>query len=135
MTFIPMLQFQGNCAAAMARYAEIFEADDLTLLRYFEGPEEANLPRSDHVMKAEMKVAGSILRGMDFPPGLVGDPQAAVAINWQVPDMQEGQRIYNLLAKDGWPILPFGTSAWAKGFGLLRDPFGTHWMIICDLEI
>jgi len=135
MAFIPMLQFQGNCAAAMTRYAEIFEADDLSLLRYFEAPPEAKFPPSDLVMKAEMRVGESLLRGMDFPPPFPGEPQAAVNVTWHVSDFNEGKRLFDLLSKDGWSIVEYGPNHWASGFGLVRDTFGTHWMIVCGLKL
>lgn len=130
MTFIPLLQFQqGRCAGAMARYAEIFKAERLSVLRYFEAPPEAGMPASDLVLMAEMQVGGAILRGMDFPPGFPGEPQAAVPISWSVPDAEEGHLLFDLLAEEGWVLMPYRELYDKRSVGLTRDRFGTYWMI------
>ncbi|SPH24223.1 hypothetical protein DEA8626_03273 [Defluviimonas aquaemixtae] len=129
MSFSPYLHFQGTCAEAMRMYADLFGATDLTLIRYSEAPEEAGLPKgSDRIMHAHMTVGGSTLMASDFPEG-IGDPQKAVSVSFSVPDAATGEAIYERLLKEGDEIMAYGETFWSPGFGMVRDKFGTHWMI------
>ena len=33
------------------------------------------------------------------------------------------------LAEEGSIVVPYGPTSWSPGFGMLRDRFGTHWML------
>ncbi|MCA8878758.1 MAG: VOC family protein [Rhodobacteraceae bacterium] len=131
MSFDPYLHFQGDCAAAMEWYADIFGADDLFMMRYSEMP-EAPPPMADsnRVMHSTLTLGGRILMASDFPPGEEGDPQKAVSISHMVPDLDHGQRIFNRLREGGHEIMGWSETFFAEGFGMLRDKFGTHWMIM-----
>jgi hypothetical protein len=39
------------------------------------------------------------------------------------------QRVFDLLADGGAVIMPFAPTFWSDGFGMLKDRFGTHWMV------
>ncbi|QYK41046.1 MAG: VOC family protein [Paracoccaceae bacterium] len=128
MAFVPLLQFDGTCADAMAFYARIFQAE-LSLTRYFEVSEGAGLPASDRVIQAELVLDGARLLGMDLPDGVPAMPQQGVVVTWRVPDAAAGQHLFDLLLDGGFAIMPYGPTVWAEGFGMLRDRFGTHWLI------
>jgi PhnB protein len=50
-------------------------------------------------------------------------------VNHAVPDIEAGQRIFDALAKGGEVTMPYGPVFFSKTFGMLRDRFGTNWMI------
>lgn len=134
MSFDPYLHFQGNCAEAMAFYAEVFGADDLMMMRYGEAPEAPPGPPLDEagrqlVMHAALMKDGRALMGSDYPPGMEGMPQASVSISRSVSDLAAGQTLFDRLAEGGAVIMPFAETFWAEGFGMVKDRFGTHWMI------
>lgn len=130
MGFSPYLHFQGNCAEAMAFYAKVFGATDLSMMRYSEAPPDAGMPAgSTRIMHAQMTAGGSPLMASDFPDGMAGDPQQAVTISYDVPTVAEGRALFDRLVAGGAPIMPFAQTFWSPGFGMLKDRFGTHWMI------
>lgn len=130
MGFEPYLHFQGTCAEAMAFYADLFGASDLFIQRYREMPgAPPELAGSDLVMHSVMVVGGLLLMGSDFPPGVEGEPQAAVSISRSAPDLATAQRLFDALAEGGAVVMPLQPTFWSTGFGLVRDRFGTHWMI------
>jgi PhnB protein len=128
MAFLPLLQFDGQCAEAFRFYARVFQGE-LSLTRYFEVTEAARLPPSDRVVYAELAVGEALLLGMDFPLGLPAPDGRHGAINWRVADVETGQHLFDLLLDGGFPIVPFGPNAWSAGFGMLRDRFDTIWVI------
>lgn len=134
MSFSPYLHFQGNCAEAMQAYANIFGAKDLQIMRYKDAPPSAGLPpgsgSSDKVMHAHMTVGGQQLMASDFPDHMAGDPQAGVSVSHSVTDVAQGRAVFDRLADGGSVIMPYGPTFFSKGFGMVKDRFGTHWMIM-----
>ena len=47
----------------------------------------------------------------------------------QLDDEKEAKRIYDAFSDGGSVTLPLGPTFWAKSFAMLRDRFGTPWMI------
>lgn len=94
-------------------------------------PEAGPVVPSRRIMHAHLVLAGGAsLMASDFPEGMPGEPQAAVSISHAVPDVASGTRLYDRLGKGGTAIMPFGPTFWSPGFGMLKDRFGTHWMLI-----
>jgi PhnB protein len=129
MTCVPYLHFQGDCAEAMAFYAEVFGSEPPRLMRYTDAPPSEEIGRSDKVMHAELTIGAGKLMGSDFPPGMEGEPQRAVSVMHPVADAETGRRIYQRLREGGATIMDFAPTFWSQGFGMVRDRFGTHWMI------
>lgn len=129
MTFKPYIHFQGNCAEALTFYAEVFGAE-LTLFRYRDMPDAPpDFADCDLVMNAELVAGAHSLYASDFPPGETGDPQQALSISHDAPDLAQAQAIFDRLTEGGTVIMPFEATFWSPGFGMLKDRFGTHWMI------
>ncbi|RAI03433.1 VOC family protein [Acuticoccus sediminis] len=130
MSFTPYIHFQGNCREAMTRYAEIFGAK-LNIITYNDAPEGQTVPRSDRVMHSDILTeTGSLLMASDFPEGMEGAPQAAVTISRIVDTEPEGRDVFGQLSEGGTVIVDYGPTYWSQGFGMLKDRFGTHWMVM-----
>jgi len=130
MGFEPYLHFQGNCAEAMAFYAKLFGASDLFIQRYREMPDApAELAGSDLVMHSALVAGGMVLMAADFPPGVEGEPQKGVSISRSAPDLASAHRLFDALAAGGTVTMPIQPTFWSTGYGMVRDRFGTHWMI------
>ncbi len=130
MAFDPYLHFQGNCAEAMTAYAALFGATDLAMMRYAEAPEATPaMTASTSVMHAAFTVDGRVLMASDYPPGMASFPQASVTISHTVPDWDSGKRVFDALADGGQILMPFGETFWASAFGMVKDRFGTSWMV------
>jgi PhnB protein len=134
MAFVPYIHFRGNCAEAMRFYADVFGAEPPVLMRYSEAPQNEGMPASDGVMHAELTLGSGKLMASDYPSGMPGDEQKAVSVMHPVADPGAGQRIFDRLAEGGQVVMPFGPTFWSRGFGMVRDRFGTHWMIAAPGE-
>jgi PhnB protein len=129
MTFTPYIHFQGNCAEAMQFYADLF-GGELTLFRYSEMPDAPpNYAKSDLVMNCHLRTETASFYASDFPPDEAGEPQQAFSISHDAPDATQAKAIYDRLMEGGTAIMPFGPTFWSPAFGMLKDRFGTHWMI------
>lgn len=129
----PYLHFQGRCADAMAFYAQLF-GGDLIVTRWSDAP--AGTPQkieSDRVMHSRLDLPdGTRLMAGDFPPGFDGDPQKAVSVTHVVRDAAEGRALCDRLTEGGDVIEPYGETFFSPGFGMVRDRYGTHWMILTE---
>jgi PhnB protein len=65
----------------------------------------------------------------DYPPGEAGNPQTAFSVSHTVRDVAAGQAVFDRLLQHGAAVVPYGPTFWASGFGMVKDRFGTHWMI------
>ena len=129
MSFDPYIHFQGNCRAALTAYQALL-GGTVEFMGYGDAPGATDdMKASGLVMHATLNLNGRILMASDFPPGFAGDPQKAVTISQIAPDMAEAKRVFAALAEGGEIIADFAPTFWSDGFGMLKDRFGTHWMI------
>lgn len=126
MPLSPFIHFQGNCAEALAAYARIFGAPPPQMMAYPDTP-AGQPPR---IMHAQVEIAGSPLMASDFPHGSEGDPQQAMSVAVTLPDVAGAQAAFDGLAEAGAVIDAFGPTFFSPGYGMLKDRFGTHWVVL-----
>ena len=124
------LTFDGNCAEAM-RFYEKTLGGTLKLMTHGESPMAAETPpeAKDRIMHAHLDLGDRVLMASD---AMLGQPGQAMngfhlSLNYDAPE--EGKRVFDLLADGGKITMPYGKTFWAEGFGMLRDRFGTPWMV------
>lgn len=130
MSFTPYLNFDDTCEAAMRFYADVFGATDLMIMRFSEAPDDVGLPDNNLVMHAQFSADGHVLMASDTPPGVAFQPQASVAISHATKSVEAGRAIFDKLADGGAVIMPYEATFFSSAFGMLKDRFGTHWMIM-----
>jgi PhnB protein len=130
MSFDPYIHFQGNCRSAMTAYQAVF-GGKLDLMPYSDAPEgPPEMKTSDRIMHAALTLpSGRMLLASDFPPDMAGDPQQAVSISHTAETIDAARSTFDRLAEGGAMIMPFAPTFWSDGFGMLKDRFGTHWMV------
>ena len=129
MSFDPYIHFQGNCRQALTAYQAIF-GGRVDIMEYDAAPDATpEMKASGLVMHATLILGERMLFASDFPPGHAGDPQQAVSISHIAPDDTEARRIFAALAEGGAVIMDYQPTFWSDGFGMLKDRFGTHWMV------
>ena len=130
MSFMPYVHFDGTCAEAMAFYALVFGATDLQLMRYSDAPAGTpDMPPTDRIMHSQLSANGGTLMASDYPPGMPAQTQTGFSVMTTPATVPEGQRLFDALRTGGVVIMPFGPTFWSPGFGMVKDRFGTHWMV------
>lgn len=126
----PYIHFQGQCAEALAFYAQVFGGTGLQMMRYADGPDAPPAWKdSARIMHGQVRIYDGVLMASDYPPGIEGDGQRGFSVMQSAPDVAEAERVFTLLAKDGAVIDPFKPTFFSPGFGMVKDRFGTHWII------
>ena len=130
MPTMPYIHFQGQCAAALTFYAQVFGGTGLQMMRYGEGPGALEeWKSSDRIMHGQVTIADGTLMASDYPPGVEGDAQRGFSVMQTTATVDEGSRVFTALAAGGSIIQDFQTTFFSPGFGMVKDKFGTHWII------
>jgi len=99
-------------------------------MRYADAPDVDDTMRDPtRVIHGQLTLPDGVLMASDYPPGMTGDPQAAVSIMHVTDTVSEARRVFGALAAGGAVIQDFGSTFFSRGFGMLKDRYGTHWMV------
>jgi PhnB protein len=130
MPTMPYIHFQGQCAEALAFYAQVFNGSGLQMMPYAAGPDAPEAWKtSDRIMHGQLGIYDGTLMASDYPPGVLGDAQAGFSVMQAVPDVAEAARVFTALSEGGAVIDTFKKTFFSPGFGMVKDRFGTHWII------
>ena len=133
MPFHPYLNFGGNCREAFQRYHEIF-GGELVLLDSSAMPSDEPRPagQPDLIIHAALMFPDHLLMASDvWDTGGFG-PVQGMYVNYSTPDVDEAKRVFEALAEGGEVEMGLEATFFSPAFGVLRDRFGTLWMITAD---
>jgi PhnB protein len=125
------LNYGGNCAEAFQFYEKNLGGKITFMMRYADQPDPKNAPpgTENFILYADMSIGGTQLMGSDVPPGRF-EPMRSVYLSLAVDSIGEAERIYALLSDGGEVFMAMAETFFAFRFGMLRDRFGTSWMIL-----
>lgn len=135
MTPTPYLFFNGQCAEAIAAYADIFGGTIMEQMPASDMPPDFPVPddKKDWIMHARMKIGDGYLMASD---NIMGDSEAmaGASVMMSLPTASEGKAVFDRLCAGGAVQMAWAPTFWSAGFGTLTDRFGVKWMIGCDEE-
>jgi PhnB protein len=79
------------------------------------------------ILHAIVEIGSTEVRGADIP-GAEPMRSAYLTLNFDTPEQAEA--IYDLLSKEGEVFMKMEKTPFANRFAMLRDQFGTSWMIL-----
>src|SRR5438309_1938568 len=125
------LNFGGNCEEAFRFYEKNLGGKIEMMMRYADQPDPKNVPpgTEKYVLYLNMTIGETQLMGSDVPPERF-QPMRSVYLSLAVDSSEEAERIFKLLAQGGEVFMPMEETFFAFRFGMLRDKFGTSWMIL-----
>ena len=133
MTPTAYVFFNGQCAEAIAAYAEIFGGEIMEQMPASEMPPEYPLPedRKDWVMHSRVKIGDGFLMASD---NLMGESaeMSGCSVMMSFPTTSEAKQVFDKLADGGDVQMAWAATFWSAGFGTLTDRFGIKWMIGSD---
>jgi len=133
MKLVTYLNYGGNCRQAFEFYAEHLGGRITMLITHSEAPAGSNVPpeRKRDILHARMELGGGTVLGADVPPERF-EPMRSAYLTLMVDAVEETERIYELLAEGGQIFMPMAETFFASRFAMLRDRFGTSWMLLCE---
>ncbi len=132
---VPYLFFDGTCAEAMTEYARILNGHDLNIM-YWEQAPEGVVPETAQkkVMHAGVTLETGRLFASDYPEGIESEVGRSPSLCVTPKTLERSQEIFDALSQGAKVQFPLGPNFFSPGYADLIDRFGTHWMIVTDLE-
>ncbi|HZL92794.1 MAG TPA: VOC family protein [Vicinamibacterales bacterium] len=125
------LNYGGNCEQAFRFYEEHLGGKVTMLMRHGEQPSASSVAPEwkNAVLHARMTLGGTELFGADIPPDRF-QPMRSAYLSLSVDSVEEAERVYALLTDGGQIFMKLEETFFASRFAMLRDRFGTSWMIL-----
>lgn len=129
------LNFGGNCRAAFQFYELHLGAKITYLTTFGESPMGDQLRTPEEkakVMHARMVIAGTEILASDAPSERF-QPMRSAYLCLGLDSAAEVDRLYALLGEGGEIFMPVQKTFFSERFAMLRDRFGTSWMLNCEM--
>ena len=125
------LNYGGNCEQAFRFYEQHLGGKITMMMTHGQMPNPENVQPDwkDKVLHARITLGGTELLGADIPTDRF-QPMRSAYLSLSLDSIEEAERIYALLSDGGQIFMAMGETFFAHRFAMLRDKFGTSWMII-----
>ena len=126
------LNYNGNCEEAFRFYEQQLGARFDSMVRHREQPNpNVAADWGDKVLHARIEIGNSILMGADIPQA---QPMRSAYLTLSLDSEAEAERVYALLTEGGEVYMKMEQTPFANRFAMLRDKFGTTWMLLHQPE-
>jgi PhnB protein len=130
----PYLNFEGRCEEALAFYQKALGAEILVCMRYSDNPEppaqSMTPPGSEKkIMHAAFRVGSSTLMASDGRC-LGASKFEGISLTLTLDSEEAAKRAHAALTDGGETVMPLQRTFFSPAFGMARDRFGVHWMIL-----
>ena len=131
MRLLTYLNYGGNCKQAFRFYEEHLGGKITMMMTHDQqpNPSEVSPDWKNAILHARISIGETELMGADVPPDRF-QPMRSAYLSLIVNSTEEAERIYALLTDGGQIFMPMEETFFAVRFAMLRDKFGTSWMIL-----
>jgi PhnB protein len=136
MKLYTYLNYGGNCRQAFEFYVEHLGAKLTDITTYAELPNAGEIPAEwkNAVVHARISIGETMLLGADVQPDRF-QPMRSAYLTLIVDSSEEAERLYALLGEGGQIFMPMEETFFAHRFAMLRDRFGTSWMLLHERKL
>ena len=123
------LNYQGTCEGAFRFYEQHLGGKIIMMMRHKESPDPSNLPADwqESILHARIELGNTALLGADMPQA---EPVRSAYLTLTFDSDEEAERVYALLSEGGQIFMKMEETFFATRFAMLRDRFGTSWMLL-----
>jgi PhnB protein len=125
------LNYPGHCEQAFRFYEEHLGGRVTMMHRHGSQPDVSQTPAdwSNAVLHARLELGGGVVTGADIPRA---EPMRSAYLTLTLGTAEEAERVYTLLSDGGQVFMQMEETFFSKRFAMLRDRFGTSWMLLCE---
>ena len=124
------LNFPGNCEQAF-RFYEQHLGGKISMLMHHGDQPGGNERGLKGVLHARITIGGADISGADVPNA---EPMRSAYLALTTDTAAEAERLYALLTDGGQVFMKMEETFFAHRFAMLRDRFGTSWMLLHERE-
>jgi PhnB protein len=123
------INYKGNCKEAFTFYEQHLGGKITMMSTFGDMPGATNIPeeRKKDILHARIELGGAVLMGADIPQA---EPMRSSYLTLRVNSATEAERLYALLSDGGEIFMKMEQTFFASRFAMLRDRFGTSWMLL-----
>ena len=131
MKVFTYLNYGGNCRQAFEFYEQHLGGKIQMLMTHGDQPDASKVaPESRNaVLHARIDLGETTILGADVPTERF-QPIRSAYLSLMTDTIDEAERVYALLSDGGQIFMPMAETFFAHRFAMLRDRFGTSWMIL-----
>ena len=121
------VNYRGTCEEAFRYYEQHLGGKVTGIVRHGANPQ---VPRdwSEKVLHGRITIGDTVLMGADIPGS---DPMRSAYLTLTLDSEADAERKYELLLADGGEVfMKMEKTPFAFRFAMLRDRFGTSWMLL-----
>src|SRR6218665_504064 len=121
------INYPGHCEKAFRFYEQHLSGKINMMLPHPQPP--SNFPKEweNPILHAVVEIGGMIVRGADIPNA---EPMRSVYLTLRLETAEKTEQIYDLLSSEGEVFMKLEKTPFANRFAMLRDKFGTSWMLL-----
>lgn len=129
------LNYGGNCEQAFRFYEQHLGGKITMMTRHGQQPNPANVPDNwkNAILHARIEIGETLLMGADIPLDRF-QPMRSAYLTIIADSVEEAERLYALLSDSGEIFMKMEETFFASRFAMLRDKFGTSWMLLHEPE-
>ena len=126
------VNYRGNCEQAFRFYEQHLSGRITGIVRHGEQP-NPGVPGDwqQKVLHARIEIGATVVMGADIPQA---EPMRSAYLSLSLDRENDAERVYALLADGGEIFMKMERTAFANRFAMLRDRFGTSWMLLHQPE-
>jgi PhnB protein len=126
------LNYRGNCEQAFRFYERHLGGRITGIVRHGDRPNPA-VPADwkDKVLHARIEIGATALMGADVARA---EPMRSAYLTLSLDREEDAERTYDLLTDGGEVFMELAKAPFANRFAMLRDRFGTSWMLLHQPE-
>ena len=123
------LNYPGNCQEAFRFYEKHLGGKITMMMTHGEQPNQANVAANwkNAILHARIEIGDTVLMGADIPES---QPMRSAYLTLTTDTAAEAERLYALLTEGGQIFTKMEETFFASRFAMLRDRFGTSWMLL-----
>jgi PhnB protein len=122
------LNYRGNCEQAFRFYEQHLGGRITGVVRHGEQPNPSvGADWKDKILHARIEIGATVLMGADIPKS---EPMRSAYLALTVDSEADAERVYALLTDGGEIFMKMEKTPFANRFAMLRDKFGTSWMLL-----
>jgi PhnB protein len=122
------VNYRGTCEEAFRFYEQHLGGRIVNIIKHETAP-NPNIPPEwkDKVLHAALDLGNSVLMGADIPNA---EPMRSAYVSLTIDREEDAERIYDQLGNGGEIFMKMEKTFFANRFAMLRDKFGTSWMLL-----
>ena len=123
------VNYPGHCEEAFRFYEQHLGGKITMMLTHQQQPSANDVPENwkNAILHARLEMGETALLGADIPNA---EPMRSAYLTLRPETVEETERIYALLSEGGQIFMKMEETFFAPRFAMLRDKFGTSWMLL-----